>query len=46
MALDKKAKGGCVKWVMATGIGTVETNVTVPDSALREVLVELGAAAA
>jgi hypothetical protein len=32
--------------VMATGIGTVETNVTVPDSALREVLVELGAAAA
>lgn len=43
MALDKKAKGGSVKWVMATDIGTVETNVVVPEDAVRAVLTGMGA---
>ncbi|HEY3268211.1 MAG TPA: 3-dehydroquinate synthase [Armatimonadota bacterium] len=43
MAFDKKAKGGTVKWVMATRIGEVKTGVEVPDALAREVLVEIGA---
>lgn len=43
MSLDKKAKGGSVKWVMARDIGTVETNVTIPETTVRSVLVGLGA---
>ena len=43
MAFDKKAKGGSVKWVMATRIGAVETGVEAPVDIVRSVLKDLGA---
>jgi 3-dehydroquinate synthase len=43
MALDKKAKGGSVKWVMAEAIGRVRTGVEVPLEVAARTLRELGA---
>jgi 3-dehydroquinate synthase len=43
MAFDKKAKGGSVKWVMATRIGAVQTGVEPPLEIVRSVLEGMGA---
>jgi 3-dehydroquinate synthase len=42
MALDKKAKGGSVKWVMAEAVGRVRTGVEVPLDVAARVLRDLG----
>jgi 3-dehydroquinate synthase len=43
MAFDKKARGGSVRWVMATRIGAVETGVEAPVDLVRSVLTGMGA---
>lgn len=43
MAFDKKAKGGSVKWVMATAIGAVQTGIEPPSPIVRSVLTDMGA---
>lgn len=43
MRFDKKARDGAVRWVIATGIGRVETNVTPPAEIVEDVLRQLGA---
>ena len=45
MALDKKAEGGRLKWVLPRAVGQVEITSIVPEDAVRRALVGLGALA-